>query len=119
MKISKHAGIAIAPAHLCAGFLFALLPASPYQQGYYAGYGAILVVLAGTLMFYGWAVRAAAIGPGLVCLQVLAAAVAAAVPLFLVDFSDPWHAIVYLPILGASLLLCLVVGLLARFFGHR
>jgi hypothetical protein len=54
MKLPRLAGHAIAPLHLVAGFLFALLPASPYDNGTYAVYGAILVVVATAVVVAGW-----------------------------------------------------------------
>jgi len=114
MTLLSNVGYGIVPLHLGAGLLFALLPASPYQAGYYALYGGILTLLAAAVVFYGWAVRHCGINRAAVCLQVLLACLAVAVPLFLIDFSDPWHAILYLPILGGSLLVCLVAGLLVR-----
>ena len=114
MTLSTYAGYVIVPLHLAAGFLFGVLPGSVYQPGWYTGYGAILTLLAATLWFYVWAVRCARPGRGVVWLQVLLAVLAAAVPFFTVDFADAWHAIVYLPILGGSLLACLVAGLVAR-----
>ncbi|MGF1631636.1 MAG: hypothetical protein ACFCUT_19345 [Kiloniellaceae bacterium] len=44
MNPIHYAGYVIVPLHLVAGFLFALLPASPYQQGYSATYGAIALL---------------------------------------------------------------------------
>jgi hypothetical protein len=114
MKLPRLAGHAIAPLHLVAGFLFALLPASPYDNGTYAVYGAILVVLA-------TAVLVAAVqrpGAGALALQLGAAALAVALPFFRVDFSDLWHANVYQPIMAGSVIVCLLAALVGRTFGQ-
>ena len=47
---------------------------------------------------------------GMLWLHFLLAALATALPFFTVDFKDTWSAIIYLPIMGGSLLACLVVG---------
>lgn len=114
MTLPSYAGYAIVPLHLLAGSLFALLPGSVHLSGWYAGYGAILTILATTVVFYAWQTRRAQPGKRSIWLQILLAALAAALPFFLVDFADPWHAIVYLPILGGSLLACLIAGHIAR-----
>jgi hypothetical protein len=119
MTLPRHAGYVIAPLHLVAGFLFALLPGSPYDKGYYAVYGAILVVLAIAVLAFGWIAAVQRPGAGALALQIGAAAVAVAVSIFLVDFSDPWHAILYLPIMGGSLIACVVAALLAPFLSCR
>ena len=114
MKLPCHAGYVIAPLHLAAGSLFALLPSSPYA----AGYGAILVVLGVAVVAYGWIATAQRLGAGTMALHLVSAAAAALAPFFLVDFSDPWHAIVYLPIMGGSLLACLIAAALGRAFSR-
>jgi hypothetical protein len=119
MTLPRHAGYVIAPLHLVAGFLFALLPGSPYDKGYYAVYGAILVVLAIAVLASGWIAAVQRPGAGALALQIGAAAMAVAVPFFLVDFSDPWHAILYLPIMAGSLIACFVAALLGPVFGRR
>ncbi len=110
MTLPSYAGYVIVPLHLVAGFLFALIPGSVYQSGYYAAYGAIAVVLAATVFTYGWLTGAQPAGFGVVWLQVLLAAAVAAVPFFAVEFSAAWHALLYVPIMGASLLACLITG---------
>jgi hypothetical protein len=118
MKLPRLAGHAIAPLHLVAGFLFALLPASPYDNGTYAVYGAILVVLATAVLVAGWIAAVQRPGAGALALQLGAAALAVALPFFLVDFSDTWHAIVYLPIMAGSVIVCLLAALVGRTFGQ-
>ncbi len=110
MTLPSYAGYVIVPLHLLAGALFWLIPGSVYHSGYYATYGAIAVLLVATVITYGWLVSALAPGFGTVWLQVLLAAVVVAALFFVIDFSDPWHAIVYLPIMGASLLACLITA---------
>lgn len=117
MKLPRQAGYVIAPLHLVAGLLFALLPASPYAKGYYAGYGAILVVSAVAVLAFGWIAAAQRPGAAVLAAQLAVAALAAVVPFFLVGFSDPWHATLYLPIMGASLVACLIAACLGRVFG--
>lgn len=114
MTLSACAGYVIAPLHLVAGLLFVLLPATPYQKGWETVYGAIGLLLVTTVVVYGSLLRRQRLGAGIVLLQVLAAALAATLPFFTVDFSDPWHALTYPLLLGSSLLACLVVGLAAR-----
>ncbi len=111
MKLLRQAGYAIAPLHLVAGFLFALLPGSPYDKGYYTVYGVILVVLAIAALSFGWFCAVQRPGAGALALHLGAAALAVALPFFLVDFSDPWHAILYLPIMASSLIVCLIAAL--------
>lgn len=110
MTLPSYAGHAIVPLHLLAGALFWLIPGSVYQTGYYATYGAIVVLLAVAVITYGWLVAALVPGYGTIWLQVLLAAVGVVALFFVIDFSDPWHAIVYLPIMGASLLACLITA---------
>lgn len=107
---SPLAGYAIAPLHLAVGSLFVFLPASVYQQGYASLYGAILVLLASIIAFYGWILWMQAPAFRVLWQQVLLASGAAAVPFFTIGFSDPWHAIVYPLILGGSLIACLGIG---------
>jgi len=110
MNPIHYAGYVIAPLHLVAGLLFILLPATPYQKGWETVYGAIALLLVTTVVVYGSILQAWRPTLGAVWGQLLLAALAAALPFFLIDFSDAWHAIVYPLILGASLLACLVVG---------
>jgi hypothetical protein len=110
MNLPSYAGYAIVPLHLLAGALFWLIPGSVYHSGYYATYGAIVVLLAATVVTYGWLAAALAPGFGTVWLQVVLAAVVVVALFFVIDFSDPWHAIVYLPIMGGSLLACLITA---------
>jgi hypothetical protein len=119
MNLPAIAGYVIAPLHLVAGLLFILLPATPYQKGWETVYGVIALLLVTTVVVYGSILRRQRLGVGIVLLQVLAAALAAAVPFFTVDFSALWHALVYPLILGSSLLACLVVGLAVRAAGPR
>jgi hypothetical protein len=119
MKPVNYAGYVIAPLHLVAGFLFALLPDSPYQQGYSAIYGTIATLLVTTVVAYHWILRAWPPGLGAVWGHLLLATAAATLPLYLVDFSNAGHAIVYPLILGASLLACLVVGHLTVLLSRR
>ncbi|WP_193371391.1 hypothetical protein [Pelagibius marinus] len=110
MTLPSYAGYVIVPLHLLAGALFGLIPGSPYHSGFYATFGAIAVLLVTTLATYGWLVSALKPSYGAVWLQVLLAAVVVVALLFLVDFNDLWHAIIYLPIMGGSLLACLVTA---------
>jgi hypothetical protein len=110
MTLPAYAGYVIVPLHLAAGFLFAAIPASVYQPGYYAAYGGIVVLLVVTAVVYGTLVWMQAPGFGSLWLQFLLAGIAVAVPFFVVEFSNSWHAILYLPIMGASLIACLVIG---------
>ncbi len=110
MTLPSSAGYAIVPLHLLAGALFWLIPGSVYNSGYYATYGAIVVLLVATVISYGWLVSALSPGYGTVWLQVTLAAVVVVALFFVIDFSDPWHAIVYLPIMGASLITSLITA---------
>ena len=110
MTLPNYAGYVIVPLHLVAGFLFALIPGSVYQSGYYAAYGAIAVVLAATVIAYGWFIGVQPVGFGVVWLQVLLATAGAAALFFVVPFSSAWHALLYVPIMGASLVACLITG---------
>jgi len=103
-------GYLIAPLHLLAGYVFPQLPGSMMQPGRDALYGALLVLLGVTAVFYGRMVWLQVPRFRIVWQQVALAALAAAVPFFTVDFNDPWHAIVYPLILGGSLVVCLAVG---------
>ena len=115
MILPSYAGYVIVPLHLVAGALFALVPPSPYKAGYYATYGAIVTLLAVTLGLYIWLLWTSRPGYGTVWLQFLLATLSAAGLFFLLEFNSPWHAIVYPLMLGASLLLCLVIGHLVLF----
>ncbi|MEO3429226.1 hypothetical protein AAFN88_10240 [Pelagibius sp. CAU 1746] len=115
MTLPSYAGYAIVPLHLLAGALFWLIPGPVYHAGYYATYGAIAVLLAATVAAYGWLAAALTPGFGTVWLQVALAAVGVAALFFVIDFSDPWHAIVYLPVMGGSLLACLITAHAALF----
>lgn len=110
MTLPSYAGYAVVPLHFVAGVLFSIIPASPYQQGYYATFGAIVVLLAATVITYGRLISALAPGFGAVWLQVSLAAVVVVALFFVIDFNDPWHAIVYPLVLGGSLVVCLGVG---------
>jgi hypothetical protein len=115
MTQPSYAGYVIVPLHLAAGFSFALIPASVYQPGYHAAYGGLVVLLVATAGIYGSLVRRQAPGFGVIWLQVLLAGIAVAVAFFTVEFSSAWNAILYLPIMGASLVACLVIGHVVRF----
>lgn len=110
MTLPSYAGYVIVPLHLLAGALFWLIPGSPYHSGFYATFGAIGVLLVVTVVTYGWLVSALKPGFVTVWLQVALAAVAVVALLFVIDFNDLWHAIIYLPIMGGSLLACLITA---------
>ncbi len=108
--VLPQASYLIVPAHLVVGSAFALIPSSVYHPAYQATYGAIALLLIVTLIVYGSLLRRRRPALGTLWLQALLSLLAVAIPFFLVDFSDPWHAIVYLPIMGGSVLACLIVG---------
>ncbi|TQV78488.1 hypothetical protein [Denitrobaculum tricleocarpae] len=110
MKLSSYATYVIVPLHLISGCLFGLLPNSPYDSAYYSLYSAIVLLLVLTVVVYGMLVHYLRPGVALIWIQCGIASMVAAVPAYALEFSDPWHLLMYPLVQGASLLACLLVG---------
>ncbi len=110
MRLSDYGTYLVVPLHLAAGCLFGLLPATPHNATYFALYSAIVLLLVLTLVVYGMLVYRQRPRVALIWVQCGAALLAAALPLFCLDFSSVWHILMYPLFLGGSLFACLLVG---------
>ncbi len=110
MKLSSYTTYVIVPLHLIVGCLFGLIPNSPYASSYYSFYSAIVLLLVLTVVVYGILVNYLRPGIALIWVQCGIALMVTAIPFYTLDFSDPWHLLMYPLIQGTSLLACLLVG---------